>query len=128
MCSRGRSTGCEDEFDDSEQNPDIECDNGIDDDLDGAIDTADLGCKRPAWRTESPECQDGIDNDDDDDLIDFDGGFSIWGFAMAGSDPECIGMPFRRTEKVSTCGLGGEPMIILALLFGLRARRKRARS
>ena len=43
------------------------CDNGIDDDCDGAIDTADPDCGGGCTPTENPEvsCSDGVDNDCD---------------------------------------------------------------
>lgn len=46
-----------------------ECDNGLDDDEDGATDAADPGCSSPGARYESPACDNGVD-DDSDGLID----------------------------------------------------------
>ena len=50
------------------------CDNGIDDDCDGAIDGADSDCGGGCTPTENPEvsCSDGIDNDCDGDIDDAD--------------------------------------------------------
>jgi hypothetical protein len=53
------------------------CNNGIDDDCDGAIDSADTDCGGGCTPTENPEvsCSDGIDNDCDG--------------AIDGADPDC---------------------------------------
>ena len=58
--------GCDSASDTSEQSPSIACDDGADNDLDGASDLADPGCDDPADTSEkSPAliCDDGIDND-----------------------------------------------------------------
>jgi hypothetical protein len=62
--------------DPSEKEAAFVCDDGADNDGDGALDyPADIGCKNPTWSTENPQCSDGIDNADNDDppLADWDG-------------------------------------------------------
>jgi len=85
-----------------------ECGDGLDNDGDGKIDTADPGCFDDAWPEEDPACNNGAD-DDGDGLIDTD-------------DPQCSG-PWDLAEGKRGCGLsGGEA---LAVLLALRARRPR---
>ena len=59
-------------------------------------------------------------DDDGDTLVDFDGGASIHGSAIAGADPQCLEKPWGR--EATACGLGFEPVLLLALL-GLGRRR-----
>ncbi len=61
------------------------CDDGFDNDGDGLIDLADLGCQMAASPREDPQCNDGIDNDGDG-LIDLD-------------DPGCGGDAWRIQES-----------------------------
>jgi len=122
--------GCDDPDDESERSPDLPCDNGLDDDDDGHVDLADPGCFDGSWPTESPACQDGIDNDGAIGT-DYDGGESILGAGNGdpeGADPECVGRPWRTKETAGKCGLGVEPALILAGLPWLRGRRRGARS
>ena len=50
------------------------------------------------WSTESPQCQDGIDNDNDG-KIDYDGGLSALGYVAAEPDPYCAGKPWQNRES-----------------------------
>jgi probable HAF family extracellular repeat protein len=104
-----------------------DCANGLDDDGDGLTDApADVGCLDASSTPEDPACDDGIDNDGDG-KIDWDGGPG-----GATPDPQCT-TPSKNKEKSSSCGLGFEVGIALALLArrGLRVRggatRERAR-
>jgi hypothetical protein len=148
--------GCADWLDNDETSPLLPCDNGLDDDLDGGIDlalatyldpgqgTGDPGCE-PGSLTESPECQDGVNNDpEDDDLIDHDGGQSIHGpcadgvcppgvsdpdgDGVADPDPHCANS-FASSEtqavRADRCGLGFEITLLLAPLLWHRRRRVR---
>jgi cysteine-rich repeat protein len=133
--------GCIDTLDLDEHDPTLPCDDGVDGDGDGLADysadaeLSDPGCKDPAWTTESPQCQDGKNNDGQAG-IDFDGGASldldpVDGLIdvefnpatppVGGPDPQCS-VAWRNKEKASACGLGFE----LALLLPLLARRRRA--
>jgi hypothetical protein len=83
-------------------------------------------------------CGDGVDNDGDG-LADFDGGQSIHGACLAGTcpagvsdpngdgvadpDPQCVGRPWRDSERRSGCGLGFELVPCLAPLLARRRRR-----
>jgi hypothetical protein len=120
----------------------LECEDGIDNDGDGRIDfdpvtfanpgdednlpsgSGDPGCFNPYWFTESPQCQDGINNDPTlDDLIDYDAGLSVDGSAdPAGPDPKCVGQPWKNTER---CGLGAELALLLPPLMWVWGRRGR---
>ena len=122
--------GCSGLLDPSEHEPSLPCDDGVDNgDGDGLVDLADPGCSHPerltALRTgvEGPACQDGQD-DDGDGLVDFDGGLSIFGFAVASADPDCIARPWRKNEAGSSCGLGMGLTLILPGLLSLRRRRR----
>lgn len=97
------------------------CDDGIDNDGDGAIDVADPGCAGSSARIENPECSDGFDNDGDG-LIDF------------GGDPNCTA-PNSDRELIITssdCRVGGSTvptdgaiwlvMVFLALSVRTRLR------
>jgi hypothetical protein len=118
--------GCTDASDDFEQSPALPCDDGINnDDGDLLIDMEDPGCRDPAWHTEGPACQDGMDNDADG-TVDFDGGISIWGYPIKAADPDCIVQPARDTnERPKRCGLGIELAVLLRVLLGLRRRAHR---
>jgi probable HAF family extracellular repeat protein len=107
---------------------DLPCDDGVDNDGDGATDFgADLGCRYADWPTESPACQDGVNNDPGmDDEIDWDGG------ASAGLPPEQqtapdshCDAPWRRAEGArNACGLGPEALVSIAVLCAARRRRR----
>jgi hypothetical protein len=155
--------GCADLLDPFETSDALPCDDGIDNDGDGGIDfdpatyadpgseitppagVGDLGCGNPTWSTESPECQDGINNDLGQDpnpgLVDYDGGQSIHGYCSDGTcppgvsdpeadgvanpDPQCIGKPWKTAERSpNTCGLGAELALALPLLIWMRRRRR----
>ena len=152
-----------------------ECDDGIDNDLDGAIDIEDPdclassdpselpacsdgfdrdydgwadypedpGCAEAVSTVEAPQCQDGANNDpgQDPDLIDFDGGESIYGACsgapggcpdgvsdpdddgVADPDPQCVDKPWKKREYEGRCGLGAELAALLSGLLWLHARR-----
>jgi hypothetical protein len=119
------------------------CSDGADNDGDGAVDhPQDPGCRTAVSATESPQCQDGVDNDTLQDVlrqVDFDGGQSIHGACAQGRcppgvsdpdrngvadpDPDCARRAWRQ-EQLS-CGLGVE---LAPILTGLRALRRRRRS
>ena len=125
-----------------------ECDDGIDNDGDGAIDTGDPGCDDaadPFETSPSLACDDGIDNDGDgaidtadpgcrdplwpvedpacDDGIDndLDGG-TDWDGSPA--DLQCF-KAYLTSEAPSTCGLGAELALLLPVLLAARARKRR---
>ncbi|HTY19103.1 MAG TPA: hypothetical protein VMH82_15340, partial [Myxococcota bacterium] len=94
--------------DPSEKTPRLACDDGIDNDGDGKIDMLDPGCPFPHATYENPQCDDGIDNNGDG-LVDFD-------------DPNCT-REWPYWEKIPTCGLGAELVLVLPLLGWMRRRR-----
>ena len=127
------------------------CDDGFDNDGDGFKDyPEDPGCRDAASVREDPQCQDGVNNDTGQDPdpghIDYDGGASLDldgnGFidpffnpaapAVTDPDPQCVGKPWKNTErKPNTCGLGVELVLLiplLARLCGFRKRRNRIES
>jgi hypothetical protein len=106
--------------------PGAPCSDGIDNDGDGYVDSADPVCTSATWPFEDAACQDGIDNDGDGGM-DFDGGASIWGAAQTSPDPQCVG-PSGRTESVRACGLGYEAVPVLIGLMSLRRRRAKRRT
>jgi len=135
-----------------------QCADGIDNDGDGLIDMADLGCPFPMAGPELSACSDGIDNDGDG-KIDFDGGASAnHGVALAPPDPGCP-VPYAPIENpecddgidndgnglvdfadpkcsrgwpywetAPSCGIGAELAGVLPLLMWLDGRRKRLRA
>jgi len=114
--------GCADETDADERSALIACDNGIDDDGDGATDLADVGCRNSYGTTETPQCQDGVDNDGQTG-IDFDGGAGLNdGIPIDRPDPQCTFAWIDREE--AACGLGAELVGLLALLHLARVRRR----
>ena len=84
------------------------CNNGIDDDGDGAIDLADASCTSASLNIENPQCANGVDDDGDG--------------AIDGDDPDCSGPDDDRERASASCGLGTELALLLA---GLRAARRR---
>ena len=100
--------GCDSPDDPSEKTPRLACDDGIDNDGDGKIDMLDPGCPFPHATYENPQCDDGIDNNGDG-LVDFD-------------DPNCT-REWPYWEKIPTCGLGAELVLVLPLLGWMRRRR-----
>jgi cysteine-rich repeat protein len=100
------------------------CDDGEDDDGDGFVDVPDdPGCRTPVSPKENPQCQDGLNNDNQPG-IDFDGGASLnGGVPVDAPDPQC-GAAWRDLEAYTkSCGLGFELAPALVLLAGLRRRR-----
>ncbi len=124
-----------------------ECDDGIDNDGDGAVDTADLGCDDAAdlfERSDALACDNGLDDDGDgeidladpgcghpgsiredpacDDGIDNDGDGGIdWDGSPA--DPECLSGHIT-AESPPGCGLGPELVLLLPALAARFRRRK----
>jgi len=100
------------------------CANGVDDDGDGFVDfPEDPGCRDATNVSESAKCQNGRD-DDADGRIDYDGGASLnGGIPLAPPDPACRSA-WIETE-VSSCGLGAELVVALALASRLRRRVRR---
>ena len=129
--------GCESTSDDSERSAAIACDDGLDDDGDGFTDFSDSdgdgvsdppgdpGCRDPSWPKETPQCQDGIDNDGRTG-IDFDGGASLnSGVPLDVADPQCSGQPWRDKEAAATrCGLGFEVVLLLVFLLPVLGQRR----
>jgi hypothetical protein len=119
------------------------CADGVDNDADGAVDLADVGCANAADASEreaSRACDDGFDNDADDlvDLLDpgcrdvtavledpacNDGLDNDGDGAIDLADPTC-GTASRRSES-SGCGLGAELVLLLGLWPALRRLRTR---
>lgn len=87
----------------------------------------DLGCEDPGYPTESPQCQDGTDNDGTIGT-DFDGGQSILGVGNGdpnGADPNCSSFPDdREAANPVFCGLGPELAVLAPVLEALRRRRQ----
>jgi len=101
-----------------------------DNDGDGLLDApADPGCRDAAWETESPQCNDGVNNDSSQDtLIDFDGSAAagLPPASQTAPDPQCQGDGWRLTEwQEPGCGLGGEVAWPLLGLLALRLRWRR---
>ncbi len=88
------------------------CNNSVDDDGDGFIDSGDdPGCRNPDWPTESPECDDGVDNDGDG--------------AIDTADTTC-GNAWQLSETPNSgCGVGAELALIVPPLLLLRRRLRR---
>jgi cysteine-rich repeat protein len=125
------------------------CDNGLDDDGDGAIDyPADDGCTGPSDRSEGYDCQDGIDNDGDG-FIDYPADPGCGSAVSKSESPQCnagldndgdgaIDFPadtlcrsaFDNNEASNpACGLGGEVVLLLAPgVFAVRWRRRSRRA
>ncbi len=137
----GNDPGCDSAEDESERSAALPCDDGLDNDLDCRWDydpltkgdapgfemgNGDPGCSSPVSSTESPACQDGVNNDGSTGT-DFDGGESVLGVGNGdpnGADIHCIGRPWRNTEQKG-CGLGFELGLVLPLLGWARGRVRR---
>ncbi len=87
------------------------CEDGLDDDLDGLIDTDDPGCTRGAALFEEPACQNGADDDGD-------------GLTDHPADPECR-TRFSHSERWARCGLGAELVVAVLAIAGATRRRQR---
>jgi hypothetical protein len=98
------------------------CNDGLDNDGDGRRDLADPVCDRPEQTWEHSQCQDGLDNDGDG-ALDFDGGLSALGSALAPPDPQCEARPWGIIERERLCGLGHELVLVLVGWAWLRRRR-----
>ncbi len=70
-------------------------------------------------------CSDGVDNDLDG-LIDWDGGAQYNdGVPITNPDPQCVGYPWRSSERPSSsCGLGLELTLLLPPLLWMQRRRR----
>jgi len=123
----------------------VACDDGVDNDRDGATDLADRGCASATDATERSAgvaCDDGFD-DDGDDLVDVldpgcanaqsttespacnDGADNDGDRLIDGVDPDCA-VPSDPSEAPSVpwgCGLGPELALLLAPWLWLRRRR-----
>jgi len=132
--------GCSEAADLYEVSEALPCDDGVDNDGDGRADSrptpdGDPGCRNALSTTERPQCQDGLNNDNQLG-IDFDGGASLDldhnGFidaafnpatpAIGAADAQCMGQGWRVAEKIG-CGLGFE-LVLLVPLLGPLARRR----
>ncbi len=125
--------GCVDQEDLSERDAALPCDDGLDNEPtpDGMIDYPDdPGCASPTHFSESPRCQDGLDNEigPKDGLIDFDGGASagVPPAQQTAPDPGCLGKASRNSENSPNfCGLGAELVLLLPPLLWLPRRWRR---
>lgn len=94
------------------------CNDGIDNDGDGATDLADNGCATTAQNIENPQCEDGYDNDGD-------------GLADFGGDTDCDSYDdnIERACSIIAAGVGGSgnglPLLFLPGLLLWRRRRRR---
>jgi DNA-binding beta-propeller fold protein YncE len=85
------------------------CNDGIDNDGDGATDLADPGCFQAASNIENPQCNDGVNNDVDG-LVDL-------------ADPHCNSAADNREAPASGCGLLGLEALPWVGLLAWRRRR-----
>jgi hypothetical protein len=90
-----------------------ECGDGIDNDGDGDVDTADPGCFDADWPEEDPACDNGLD-DDGDGLVDL-------------ADPVCTAA-WGVGEAVVGCGAAAASLAGLLALPLLRGARRSRRS
>ncbi|MEM8609208.1 MAG: hypothetical protein AAGF92_19050 [Myxococcota bacterium] len=92
------------------------CSDGIDNDGDGAIDTADPGCEDADGDIENPACSDGYDNDGDG-LID-DDDIECQGPSDDKEGAGCSAVPTSQSHGLMTVLWG------VALAIGTRRRRR----
>ena len=91
---------------------DVACDDGLDNDGDGAVDYPDdPGCAAREIPVEDPDCSDGVDNDGD-------------GLTDHPADPECL-TAAQFSESSTRCGLGFELALLLPALMAWRRQRSR---
>jgi hypothetical protein len=86
------------------------CNDGIDNDGDGATDLADAGCASASSNVENPQCNDGRNNDTDG-LVDL-------------ADADCSSASDDREAPNVGCGLSGAEALPLLGLLALRRRRR----
>jgi len=96
------------------------CNDGIDNDADGLIDTADTGCEDASSDIENPECNDGYDNDADG-LIDTADGACTAPYI----DKESAASADCRVGPASPVHAGTLLLWVLALVLGTRLRETR---
>jgi hypothetical protein len=120
--------GCANASDISEKDPSHPCDDGADNDGDGLVDyPADPGCQLASSARENPQCQDGLNNDNQPG-IDFDGGASVnGGVPLDVPDPQCTSA-WKNREAAAACGLGAELAALLPTLRWARSRLRRPRA
>ncbi len=137
--------GCTSAIDLTERSPLLPCDDGIDNDGDGRVDfdpatranpgdvaslpagVGDPGCKDPEWPLEDPPCQNGLDDDEGDPALDYDGGLSANGIASPfGRDRECV-RPWHVGEGPD-CGEGYEAALLAPVVSLVYRRRRRRRA
>jgi hypothetical protein len=123
----GGDLGCFSASDASERSVTTACDDGQDNDGDGFGDFGDdPGCRAPSADNESPQCQDGLNNDGQAG-IDFDGGASVnGGVPIAAPDPQCTAA-WRNKEASTGCGIGFELALVLPALAAWRRRIRAGR-
>ena len=95
LTDNGADVGCADWFDDDERQAGLPCDDGLDNDGDGANDFrptggGDSGCASSSDLSEAPDCADGLDNDHD-------------GTTDAGSDPGCVNATDGNERGTTQC-------------------------
>jgi cysteine-rich repeat protein len=97
----------------------VDCDDTIDNDGDGLVDTIDPdpGCSSSADPSErsAVQCDDGQDNDGD--------GFTDFDPDPGQGDPHCFGPTDDKEKKKKVCGLGFELALGLGLVAAWRRRR-----
>jgi cytochrome c553 len=123
--------GCSGPADESENDASTACDDRLDNDGYGwAVFPRDPGCRRATSTSESPQCQDGLNNDPAQDaFVDFDGGASagLPAAQQTAPDPQCNGIAWkdREARPRPRCGFGYEVApLLVALVVWSRIRRR----